>query len=48
MPKQDAFGLDHQPPGYRWVELYADGRMETGVKRTAEYVGEFLKEAKGY
>lgn len=25
--------VDEQPPGYRWFELYPDGRLETGVER---------------
>jgi Icc protein len=29
----DDFLLDRQAPGYRWLELYADGRLETGVSR---------------
>lgn len=29
----DQFRIDTQPPGYRWLQLYADGRLETGVSR---------------
>ncbi|NQX87880.1 MAG: 3',5'-cyclic-AMP phosphodiesterase [Halioglobus sp.] len=29
----DDFKADNQPPGYRWLELYPDGRIETGVSR---------------
>lgn len=32
-PAQDDFGLDDQPPGYRWLELHADGGLDTGVVR---------------
>ena len=27
------FKLSQEQPGYRWLELYADGRLETGVER---------------
>jgi 3',5'-cyclic-AMP phosphodiesterase len=46
--KQDHFGLEKLPPGYRWVHLHEDGRLETGVQRVAEYVGIFDSHAKGY
>jgi Icc protein len=47
-PKQKDFYLDHQPPGYRWLNLYEDGRVETGVRRLDHYVGIFEENAKGY
>jgi 3',5'-cyclic-AMP phosphodiesterase len=46
--KQDYFGLEKLPPAYRWVELYPNGDLETGVCRSADYVGVFDKNAKGY
>ncbi|RDI37202.1 3',5'-cyclic-AMP phosphodiesterase [Aquicella lusitana] len=45
---KDDFGLERLPPGYRWIKLFEDGHLETGVKRTAEYVGVFEEHAKGY
>lgn len=48
MRKQDQFGLEHLPQGYRWVDLHDDGRFDTGVVRLAEYVGKFDQNAKGY
>jgi len=30
-PNSDAFALDSRPPGYRWIDLYADGTIETEV-----------------
>lgn len=30
-PGCDAFTLDDRPPGYRWLDLHPDGRIETGV-----------------
>lgn len=35
-PHSVAFTLDNRMPGYRWFELHADGRLETGVERVAE------------
>jgi Icc protein len=32
-PRQDEFELDYIPPGYRWFELYPDGKIKTGVER---------------
>lgn len=46
--KQDDFGLEKLSPGYRWIELYSDGSLKTGVNRTADYVGIFDENAKGY
>jgi len=48
MPRQDTFGIEYLPPGYRWIELHEDGSLDTGIERTDEYVGEFRKDAKGY
>lgn len=31
-PDCDDFTLDDLPPGYRWLELHADGRIDTGVE----------------
>jgi len=46
--KQNNFGLEELPPGYRWIDLYDDGRLETAVVRVAHYVGVFDGHAKGY
>jgi len=45
---QDQFGLENLPQGYRWVNLHDDGRLETGIKRVAKYVGVFEEKARGY
>ena len=34
-PGSDSFALDRNPPGYRWLELYEDGRVESGVEWVA-------------
>jgi Icc protein len=46
--KQDEFGIEDLPPGYRWIELYDDGRIETGIERVEHYVGKFDDHCKGY
>ncbi len=46
--KQDKFALENIPPGYRWLNLYADGRIETGIRRVKKYIGVFEENAKGY
>lgn len=35
-PHSADFALDNTMPGYRWFNLHADGRLETGVERVAE------------
>ncbi len=30
-PQQQAFSFDERPPAYRWLELHADGEINTGV-----------------
>lgn len=37
LPGSDDFALDPRTPGYRWLDLYPDGRLETGVERTDAY-----------
>ena len=31
-PKSVDFALDDLPPAYRWIDLYSDGKIDTGVK----------------
>lgn len=35
-PHSDTFAVDHLAPGYRWFDLYADGRIKSGVSRIAQ------------
>lgn len=46
--ESEDFATDTQAPGYRWLRLYADGQLETGVSRLAQ--GRFLPDpgATGY
>ncbi|MFZ2316044.1 MAG: 3',5'-cyclic-AMP phosphodiesterase [Gammaproteobacteria bacterium] len=47
-PNSETFALDNVPPGYRWLNLYEDGTLETGLGRVAKYVGRFQGDAEGY
>lgn len=44
----DDFALENLPPGYRWINLYQDGKLESAVERLPKYVGEFMPDATGY
>lgn len=47
-PNSEDFATDEQAPGYRWLRLYNDGRIETAISRLAQ--GRFLPDpgATGY
>ncbi|NBF07464.1 3',5'-cyclic-AMP phosphodiesterase [Pseudomonas sp. Fl4BN1] len=36
-PRSDDFKVEEQAPGYRWLRLQPDGRLETGVQRVEGY-----------
>lgn len=42
------FKADDRPPGYRWLELHPDGRIETGVSRDWDTHFEVELGAEGY
>ena len=42
------FSLENLPQGYRWIDLYPDGQLKTGIVRLDQYIGEFQQDAKGY
>jgi Icc protein len=44
----ESFKADDQPPGYRWLELHPDGRLETGVSRDRRTPFEVDLESGGY
>ncbi|UZE95751.1 3',5'-cyclic-AMP phosphodiesterase [Alkalimarinus alittae] len=48
LPKSESFAVDNLAPGYRWLQLKADGSINTGVER-ADHI-EFLVDytSKGY
>ncbi len=47
-PKSQNFALDNVPPAYRIIDLFPNGDLETSVHRLDKYIGEFMKDAKGY
>jgi 3',5'-cyclic-AMP phosphodiesterase len=48
LPCSEGFALDTRTPGVRWLELYPDGRMETGVLRLAVYTDPIDLRQTGY
>ena len=48
-PDSKGFRLDRRNPGYRWLQLYADGRIETAVSRVqGVYFGIDYEQTGGY
>lgn len=47
-PKSNIFTLDRVTPGFRWLDLYEDGTLKTGVIRLADYKVTVDERAKGY
>jgi len=37
LPGSEHFALDSLTPGFRWLELFRNGRIETGIERLAAY-----------
>ena len=37
LPHSEQFGLDTRTPGYRWLNLHPDGRIDTGIERLESY-----------
>ena len=48
LPKSDDFAIDTCPPGYRWLKLFPEGRIETGVVRTTDFEFELDLDSNGY
>lgn len=48
LPDSPDFAIEQIPPGYRWLDLYADGHFETGVERLASIPGTIDLNARGY
>jgi Icc protein len=48
LPGSAKFALDRTPPGYRWLHLHPDGRIETGIERISEIPGIIDMAAGGY
>lgn len=47
-PGSDGFKADELPPGYRWLDLHPDGRIETGVSRVWDKSFTVEMDAGGY
>nr|WP_277602584.1 3',5'-cyclic-AMP phosphodiesterase [Parahaliea mediterranea] len=47
-PGSEDFQADDRPPGYRWLNLHADGRLETGVSRVRGVTFELNLHQRGY
>jgi 3',5'-cyclic-AMP phosphodiesterase len=47
-PKSEGFAVDDLNPGYRWLELYPDGHLETGVSRVTGVSFYVDHDANGY
>lgn len=48
LPGSDDFAIDTANPGYRWLELHPDGRIETAVERIAVLPGSIDMASNGY
>lgn len=47
-PGSEEFQVDQEAPGYRWLRLYADGRLDTAVSRVVGIHFEVDYSIKGY
>ncbi|MNR50293.1 3',5'-cyclic adenosine monophosphate phosphodiesterase CpdA [compost metagenome] len=47
-PGSEEFQVDSTAPGYRWLRLHADGRLDTGVSRVTGIEFEVDYTVKGY
>jgi len=47
-PKSEDFDVDKEGPGYRWMKLYPDGHIESGVSRVDDIEFEIDYTVKGY
>ena len=47
-PGCDSFKADDQPPGYRWLDLQADGGIDTGISRVTDVQFNVDLETGGY
>jgi Icc protein len=47
-PGSDEFRVDTLSPGYRWLDLHADGRIDSGVERVSGVTFQVDLDASGY
>ncbi len=48
LPNSACFAVDMTAPGYRWLELHPDGRIDTGIERISAIPGNINMAATGY
>lgn len=48
LPGSERFAVEEIPPGYRWLDLYPDGTLKTGIERLAQMPGSIDLSARGY
>lgn len=48
LPGSEHFALDALTPGFRWLQLFHDGRIETGIERLAAYPDPLRITTQGY
>ncbi|MFT6122330.1 MAG: Icc protein [Oleiphilaceae bacterium] len=48
LPKSNDFAVDTISPGYRWMKLFPDGSIDTGVVRTTDFEFELDLKSNGY
>jgi Icc protein len=48
LPGSEQFAVEQIPPGYRWLDLYPDGSLQTGIKRLPQMPGTIDLSARGY
>ena len=47
-PGSEDFKVSEEQPGYRWLRLHEDGRLETGVERARDFVVTLDFDSPGY
>lgn len=47
-PGSEDFKVSEEQPGYRWLRLHDDGRLDTGVERALDYVVRLDFDSPGY
>jgi len=47
-PGSERFAVQQIPPGYRWLDLYPDGTLQTGIRRLPQIPGSIDLSARGY
>ena len=48
LPGSEDFAVDSRAPGYRWLTLHENGRIESGVQRLAQVPGSVDLASAGY